>query len=181
MSHIDLTLRGPWKDRDADWHLAKWGAPTCWDWGTLPSAVHHRDGGLHVFTLPSPATVLSFARKAAKHPSAVTAFSLLAHVALFAHTDLRDAIWLQRWLLRHDPHNDQAGRLAEWRDTALLSVDVLQARWPGGKGLADPAAAVAELRGMRDDLDALTLAIATRQYDELRASLTRTAISEEAA
>lgn len=174
---IELTLRGPFKDKDATWHLRKWGASACWDWGALPGAVHHRDGGLHTFHLPSVPTVLAYARKAAKHPHGATALGLLSIVVPFAHTDLRDAIWLQRWLLAHDPHATDPGRLMEWRDVGVLSVDVLQARWPGGLGLADPPAAVAELRGLRDDLARLELGIVERQYAAARAALAGRAVA----
>ena len=173
----ELTLRGPWKDKDATWHLRKWGTSACWDWGALPGAVHHRDGGLHTFHLPSVPTVLAYARKAAKHPHGATALGLLSIVVPFAHTDLRDAIWLQRWLLAHDPHATDPGRLMEWRDVGVLSVDVLQARWPGGLGLADPPAAVAELRGLRDDLARLELGIVERQYAAARAALAGRAVA----
>ena len=78
MSHVTLTLRGPYMDRDASWHLRTWGAPPAWDYESLPTAVHHRDGGLHVFYLPPVPDLLRYARKAAKHPSAATALDLLA-------------------------------------------------------------------------------------------------------
>lgn len=163
---IEVTLRGPWKDKSASYHLAKWGCPPLIDYDSLPSLVHHYHGGHGIFHLPPAPTILSYLRKATRHPDACTALDLLARLSLFSHLDLDIAVAFIRQLIAADPHTKHLPRVHDWREVGVLAVDVLQSRWPGGPGLTDPAATCHQLRALRDDLAILETEAARQQWEK---------------
>ena len=110
-----------------------------------------------------------YARKAGRHPDALTALVALARVGLHSQLDLTEAVALIRWLVAHCPTTQDPQVVGEWRDVAVLAVDVMQARWSTRRGLASQAEALAELAALRDDLDDLDLANAERRLSAYRA------------
>ena len=166
--HITITLSGPWKGKDADFLLRKWGLPPGLDWDALDALAHHRAGGWNYLRLPPAHTIAAYVRKARSHPDAVAALLGLAKCAIFSQLDLADAMHLMRTLLRQCPHLDQAVLVHEWRALGVSAVNVLQARWPGGAGMRDPQAAAQEFFALRDDLNEIEMDIADAQYAALR-------------
>lgn len=168
---IPVHLCGPFKGKDANYHLRKWGVRSPWDTGSLDTAALHYNGGYATFQLPDTIETIKWIRKALKHQERFLATHLLGRLVLFSSVPLADAIWLQRWIIRHLGIT-APGALSEWRDTAVLDVDVLQKRWPTIAPTPGGTRAVEGLARLRDLLDENALAIETERYEKLRASLT---------
>lgn len=168
MRHTTITLRGPYRDRDMEYLLRKWGIPATLA-GSMDALVHFRDAGWAVFTMPPMVEVARYARKACRHPGALTALVALARVALHSQLDLAEAVALIRWLVAHCPATQHPQVVGEWRGVAVLAVDVMHARWSTRRGIASQADALAKITALRDDLDDLDLANAERRLRERRA------------
>ena len=158
---VNVTLVGPWKNRERGKILHAWGVPASHH--GLETFVHFRDGGWGVFELPAMGAVHAYIAKAHKHSDMVIYIDLLCRLLLHSQYTLSEALSVIVDLADADPKRVEtpATRAQEWEYMGRYIIDVLQARMPY---LAD-VVSVGDVRRVRSDITRLSNVVALMRVE----------------
>lgn len=124
----EITLTGPWKNRDADKILKAWGCEL--DRQELEGVANLRQGGWWHHSFPPLASTMAYAVKASKHSDAVYYLHLLCEAALASQYSLTECALLIRECMGLDPVRGLSPRgwANDWALLLITFVNAWQAR-----------------------------------------------------